>query len=464
MVGSTPRPDGTTLTLQAGGQTFTPSYLDDFVAWSGDAEADDARAQGELVFVGYGIDAPENDWDDFGDTDVRGKVLLGLVNDPPAPAEEPDLFGGRAMTYYGRWTYKYEEAARKGAAGAILIHVTDMAGYGWNVVSGSWSGEQFSLPADPGAPAPAAVQGWITSDLAREVLSAAGLDLDELMSRAASRDFTPVATGIQVDARVLSDVREVETQNVVGLLPGSERADEIITATAHYDHLGTGQPVNGDTIYNGAYDNASGAALLIELAHTFANLSPPPERSILFISTAAEEQGLLGATWYVQSPLFPLAQTVAEFNVDGANVWGATDDVTAMGEARNELGPYVRRRADELGMRIVPDAEPEKGYYFRSDHFPFAKAGVPALYIEHGHDYRGRPEGWGDSIQADYTAHAYHSPQDEWSDDFVFEGAVQQGDLMFRTMLDVANDTAWPNWSPDSEFRAARDAMMSGGM
>jgi Zn-dependent M28 family amino/carboxypeptidase len=247
---------------------------------------------------------------------------------------------------------------------------------------------------------------------------------------------------------------------VVGLLPGSARPDEIITVTSHYDHLGVGAPVDGDSIYNGAYDNASGTALLIEMAETFAGHEPRPGRSLLFIATAAEEAGLLGATWYVQSPLFPLSRTVAEVNVDGANLWGETEDMTAMGADRSDLGPFVETRAAELGLVLVPDAEPEKGFFFRSDHFPFAKAGVPALYIEHGRTYRGRPAGWGDSIQTAYSERAYHAPADEWSDDFTFEGALQQGTLAYLTILDLANDTSWPNWSEESEFRAARDRMM----
>lgn len=462
MVGSTPLADGTSLALSTGGRAVTADYLTDFVAWSGDALADEATAAGELVFVGFGISAPEVAWDDFAGTDVTGKILLGLVNDPPAPGDEPELFGGPAMTYYGRWTYKFEEAARRGAAGALLIHVTDMAGYGWNVVGGSWSGEQFALPADPEAPSRAAVEGWISNDLAREVLAAAGLDLDQLIEAAASRDFTPIATGITVDARVLSSVRTVDTYNVVGLLRGSARPDEVLTISSHYDHLGTGLAVEGDSIYNGAYDNASGTALLLELAETFTQMETAPERSLLFIATAAEEQGLLGAAAYVQSPLFPLASTVAEVNVDGANLWGVTDDMIAMGAERSELGAFVERRAAEMEVRLAPDAEPEKGFFFRSDHFPFARAGVPSLYFEHGRDYRGRPAGWGDSIQAAYNQVAYHAPSDEWSDAFVFDGAVQQGRLVFLTVLDIANDSTWPNWSEGSEFRAARDRMLAG--
>ncbi|HEX9887345.1 MAG TPA: M28 family peptidase [Longimicrobiales bacterium] len=463
MIGNTPDPRSATLRIAGEGEVFDGVFRDDFVIWAGDPEARSSSASGELVFVGYGVSAPENQWDDFGDVDLTGKVLMILVSDPPAPADEPDLFGGRAMTYYGRWTYKFEEAARQGAAAAFVVHDTEPAGYGWNVVTGSWTGEQFSLPADPGAPAPVAVEGWLTLRLAEEILGVTGLEIEELQAQAARRDFQPVATGIQVSTSLTSAVRTVDTHNVVGVLRGGERPDEIITLTSHHDHLGVGEPVNGDAIYNGAYDNASGTAMLIELADAISHLDARPARSLLFIATAAEEQGLLGAEWYVQNPLYPLARTVAEINMDGANLWGETDDVIAMGADRSELGAVVEPRAAELGMYLAPDAEPEKGFFFRSDHFPFAKAGVPALYIEHGRVYRNRPEGWGQQVLDDFTANRYHGPADEYLEEFVFEGAVQQAQLILLTTLDLANSDAWPNWNEGSEFRAARDAMMMGG-
>jgi Zn-dependent M28 family amino/carboxypeptidase len=462
IIGSTPDPSRISLSFRAGDQTIRPEYLDDFVLLSGDPEAESSAGSGELVFVGYGITAPENEWNDFG-VDVSGKYILVLVNDPPAPTDEPDLFGGPAMTYYGRWTYKYEEAARQGALGVFIVHTTDAAGYPWAVVRGGWSGEQFALPPDPSAPAPTPLQGWLSYETAAGVLAGAGYDLADLMQQASSRDFQAVATGVQVDASVASTIRRVETMNVVGLLTGSVRPDEVITITSHYDHLGVGEAIDGDSIYNGAYDNASGTAVLISVAYAFNELETPPDRSLLFIATAAEEQGLLGAAWYVQSPLVPLAHTVAEINVDEANLWGDTDDVIVMGAERSELGPFAEARAAELGMKLAPDAEPEKGFFFRSDHFPFAKAGIPSLYINHGREYRGRPPGWGDEIQADYTANRYHGPEDEYSEDFVYDGAVQQGNVIFRIALDIARSTAWPNWYPDSEFRAARDAMRPGG-
>jgi len=459
MIGTTSDPSSVRLSLQGEGGTVEPTYLDDFVLNAGDPAGDPVEVDAELVFVGYGIDAPENGWDDFGDDGVEGKVLLILVNDPPAPADDPERFGGVAMTYYGRWTYKYEQAARVGAAGALIVHETEPAGYPWSVVRGGWSGEQFALPPDPQGPAPVPFLGWVSRETAGEALAVGGLDFEELKQAAASRDFQPVATGVQVGAVVESTTREVATQNVVGMIPGDTRPEEVITVTAHYDHFGVGEAIDGDSIYNGAYDNASGTALLIELARSIAGLESAPDRSVLFIATAAEEQGLLGAAWYIQSPLVPLASTVAEVNVDGANLWGETSDVIVHGAERSGLGAFARIRANEMDLTIVPDAEPEKGLFFRSDHFPFALAGVPSLWFEHGRRYRGRPEGWGDSIQTEYTALHYHAPSDQFSDEFVSEGAVQQGRLALLTILDLAQSEEWPEWVDGSEFKAAREAM-----
>jgi len=458
MVGYAPRFGHVSLAASGPQGQLEAAYLDEFVLIPGDPQAASVAGSGELVFVGYGIDAPEARWNDFAGVDVRGKFILILVNDPPAPTDEPDLFGGRAMTYYGRWTYKWEEAARQGALGALIVHETEPAGYPWSVVRGGRAGEQFSLPPDPGGPTPAGMVGWVTNETAGRILALGGLDYDELKASAASRGFTAVDTGIQVSGAVDSSVRTVQTRNVVGLVRGSERPDEVITVTSHYDHFGIGEPIHGDSIYNGAYDNASGTALLMDLARAMA--TERPARSVLFIATAAEEQGLLGAQWYVQSPLIPLSHTVAEINIDGANLWGETDDVVVQGEERSGLGAFVRPRADQLGLEIMPDAEPEKGFFFRSDHFPFAKAGVPSLYIEHGRRYRGQPADYGQRIQDEYTAERYHSPQDEFSDSFTFEGAVQQGTLVFLIARDVAMSDSWPKWHDGQEFKAARDAMM----
>ena len=460
IIGTATDPATASLSFSGPEGSVSPLYLDGFVLNAGDPEAAGAGGEAELVFVGYGITAPENDWDDFGGVDVTGKYILILVNDPPAPRDEPDLFGGVAMTYYGRWTYKYEEAARRGALGALIVHETEPAGYPWSVVRGGWSGEQFSLPPDTSAPPPAGMVGWVSLGVARQVLASGGQDFDDLKARASSRDFTAVPTGVTVRAGVESTVRRVETKNVVGLLRGSERPDEYITLTSHYDHFGVGESIDGDSIYNGAYDNASGTALLMSLATTVAGWRRDSSARFSSSRRPPRSRGLLGAQWYVQSPLFPLERTVAEINVDGANLWGTTSDMIVQGEERSELGVYVRARAAELSVTLMPDAEPEKGFFFRSDHFPFAKAGVPSLYVEHGRQYLGRPDGWGDEVQVEYTASRYHAPSDEFNEDFVFDGAVQQGTLVLLTLLDIASDATWPNWHEGQEFRAARDAMM----
>jgi Zn-dependent M28 family amino/carboxypeptidase len=462
MVGNAPVPASVALEIRGPRGRLEPSYLDDFVLNPGDAEATHAEGEAELVFVGYGIDAPENQWNDFGGVDVAGKYILILVNDPPAPTAEPALFGGEAMTYYGRWTYKYEEAARQGALGALVVHETEPASYPWSVVRNGFSGEQFALPPGPNEPRPPALIGWVTVDLARSLLALGGHDFDELKARAMTRGFTAVPTGVTVRGSLDAAVRRVETANVVGLLPGSERPDEYLLVTSHYDHFGVGAAIDGDSIYNGAYDNASGTALILAMARALSEMPTAPARSVLFIATGAEEQGLLGAEAYVQSPLFPLERTVAEMNFDEANVFGLTTDVTVFGEERTELGPYVRARAQELGLTIASDAEPSAGTYFRSDHFPFARAGIPSLYFNHGWTFVGRPAGWGDSVRVDYNANRYHQPSDEIGPDFIYDGAAQMGDLAMLTLLDIANDDSWPNWLAGQEFRAARDAMMSG--
>jgi Zn-dependent M28 family amino/carboxypeptidase len=462
MVGNTPVAEAAALSFTGPRGTLAPAYLDDFVLNPGYPDAIDVEGEGELVFVGYGIDAPEAGWNDFDGVDVAGKFILILVNDPPATAAEPDLFGGVAMTYYGRWTYKYEEAARQGARGALVVHETGPAGYPWSVVRGGFSGEQFSLAPDPAGPEPADMIGWVTEEVARAALAAGGHDLDELKTRAGERGFTAVPTGVMVAASLEASVRRLDTENVVGLVRGSTRPDEYILVTSHYDHFGVGEPIDGDSIYNGAYDNASGTALMLEMARVLAQTEPAPARSVLFIATGAEEQGLLGAEWYVQSPLYPLNATVAAVNFDGASVWGVTTDVSVLGEERSELGAYVRARAGELDVTLTPEAEPEVGTYFRSDHFPFARAGVPALYFKHGREYVGRPAGWGDSIQAAYTATHYHAPTDEVGSDWVYEGAARDGTLALLTILDLAASDAWPNWLEGQEFRAARDQMMQG--
>ncbi|HUG42296.1 MAG TPA: M20/M25/M40 family metallo-hydrolase [Longimicrobiales bacterium] len=438
LVGITLDPATSSLAFESRTRRVAADYPGDAVIWPG-APDQGGDISGELVFVGYGADAPEWGWDDYKGRDLNGKVAVFLVGDPPAPPDEPGLFGGRAMTYYGRWTYKLEQARRRGAAGALIVHSGEAAGYDWEVVRTSWAGEQLSLEGT-GTEAALPLQGWLTRDFARRVFAAGGLDLAELYVQATRRDFRPVATGLTVRARMNSRSRAVRTRNVIGYLPGAhpERRSQVVVLTSHYDHLGTGPAVDGDSIYNGAYDNASGVALLLEVADAFSRLEPRPDRGILFIATGAEEAGLLGSEHYVRAPPVPLRRTVAALNIDGANLWGETDDVVALGADLSTLGDIVGARAEELGLSVMPDPAPEQGSFFRSDHFPFARNGVPVLHLKHGIRFRGRPPGWGERLLSEYQQRHYHRPSDEYDPAFDLAGAVQQGRLLFAVAYDIA--------------------------
>jgi Zn-dependent M28 family amino/carboxypeptidase len=430
------------------------AYRDEFVLKAGLPQPE-TSADAEVVFVGYGIAAPEYGWDDYKGVDVRGKMLLMRVNDP-GTEQTPGFFGGKALTYYGRWTYKYEEASRRGAAGVLLIHTDESAGYGWNVVRTSNSGEQYDLAGR--AEFPLQAKGWVSTPAIASVLSAAGLDLGELLRRSDSADFQPVPTGIQAAATVRSTVREVATANVVGLLPGGDPAlaNEPVVMAAHYDHLGTTTGADGTkAIYHGAYDNASGVALLLAIAEALAALPTKPARPILFVSTTAEESGLLGSEWYARNPLFPLSRTAAMINVDGANLFGRTVDIGPLGADRSSLGDVVRAAAEAEGMRLAPEAHPEQGMFFRQDHFPLARAGVPALAMDHGLTYEGKPEGWGQELYREFNTRHYHQPSDAYREDFDYSGALQQARIVLRTALAVAEAEALPDWNPGSEFRRA---------
>ena len=449
MVGMDPHPR---LELATPAGSRHPAYGDDYVLEAGVPQAR-VDVDAGLVFAGYGITAPEYGWDDYGDVDVRGKVLLVRVNDPGTEAT-PGFFGGKALTYYGRWTYKFEEASRRGAAGALLVHTDESAGYGWNVVKTSNTGEQFDLDGDPEFPL--RIRGWISQSAARDALAAAGHDLDALLQASGAKGFRPVETGIQVRARVDTGLREVSTANVVGLLAGSDpaRAREPVIVSAHYDHLGMRTGDDGETrIYPGAYDNASGVAVLLAVAEALARAPDRPPRPFLFVSTTAEESGLLGAEWYARHPLFPLGTTAAVLNVDGANPWGRTEDVAPLGTDRSDLGALVRAAAQAEGMVVAPEQHPEQGMFFRQDHFPFARAGVPALAMDHGLRYVGRPEGWGQERYQEFNSRHYHQPSDAYHADLDLSGAVQQARVLLRTAWAAAAADALPRWTPGSEFR-----------
>src|SRR6266446_4858918 len=446
LVGMTPQP---MLSWgKAGGATDTLAYRDAFVAWGERPEAD-IPASGDVVFVGYGIRAPEWQWDDYKGVDLHGKVLLMLVNDPGLV--DSTIFLGKVLTYYGRWTYKLEEAARQGAAGAIMIHTTESATYPWEVVRGSWSVEQFKLdqPRSPNL----AFAGWVTEASARAALAKAGLNLDSLTQAAARRDFHPVSTGIIASVRIHSALRRVESENVAARLPGRDPrlGSQAVLITAHWDHKGIGPAVRGDSIYNGAEDNASGVAAILGAAKALAQL-PRTARSIVFVATTAEESGLLGSEAYVQRPLVPLGQTAAVLNIDVANVRGATRDIGALGMDRSTLGPVFEAaaRAESLTVQSQPDV---RGSFFRSDHFPFARSGVPALSIKPGIDFVGRPKGWGEEQENIYNQQRYHQPSDEYQPSFLYAGMAQQVRVTVRAARAIANDPAMPRWLPSSEFQ-----------
>ena len=437
----------------SGAATATLRYPDDVVLWGGAAvERSDAKA--ELVFVGYGAVAPEYQWNDFKNVDVKGKILLVLVNDPPAPASEPKLFGGRAMTWYGRWPYKFEEAERHGAIGALIVHTTERAGYPWHTVVGSWAKEQRILPRDPKLPKPLAFRGWITDSIATSLLKSARLDIAKLRKDAESRDFRPVATGIMLDIGFANTVEHLESENVVGIVRGTDPKlkNEYLMMSAHWDHLGIGPKVDGDSIYNGAEDNASGTANMLAVAHAAAR-GTKSKRSLLFAFVTAEESGLLGSQFLAENPVVPNEAIVANLNIDGGNLLGKVKDLNVLGDTKSSLGPQLAAHVKPQGMRITPEAFPERGAFYRSDHFSFAKAGVPSISIGEGTDFIGKPKGWGVKQHEDYTDHRYHQPSDGYKPNFNLNGAAQLSDIVLSFAKVLANDPKWPTWNADAEFK-----------
>jgi Zn-dependent M28 family amino/carboxypeptidase len=450
--------DSSSMDVRASGKaSATLHQSEDVVVWAGSA-VPESKANGELVFVGYGATAPEYKWDDFKNADVKGKVLLVLVNDPPAPASEPTLFGGKAMTYYGRWTYKFEEAERRGAAGMLIIHTTEEASYPWHTVVSSWTTPQYMLPRDDKLPPPLGFRGWITNDAAAKLLASAGLDLAKLRKEAQSRDFHPVPTGIQVDVSFRNAVRRMESRNVVGIVPGQKGSlsDEYVAYSAHWDHFGIGPKVNGDSIDNGAVDNASGVASLLALARAAA-VAPKPRRSQIFVFVTAEEAGLLGSSYFASNPTVPASKIIADLNMDVITLEGRVKDLTVLGDNKSSLGPMLAHFISRDGMRISPDDHPEAGHFYRSDHFSFAKAGIPAVSIGAGSDYVGRPKGWGVERENDYTAHRYHQPSDEYSPDFDLRGAAQIATIVQQFGAALANSPTRPTWNKDAEFKAVSE-------
>ena len=409
-----------------------------------------------LLFVGYGVSAPERNWDDFKGQDVRGKVIVVLVNDPDFEGGEGN-FGGKAMTYYGRWTYKYEEAARRGAAGVMIVHETAPAAYGWNTVKNSNTNTQFDIVRQNPSASHTPFETWIQRDVAVQLFKNAGLDFDQAKQAAKRRDFRPIDLKSTVSATANAKVSTITSHNVVGLLPGKKYPDETVIYSAHWDHLGVGLPdAKGDKIYNGAVDNATGISALIEQGRAFAR-GPRPDRSIVFLAVTAEEKGLLGSEYYATHPLFPLAKTVGVLNTDSLGVWGPAKNFSISGTAKLDLLDDLIAAGKEQGRYFTTDPHPETGGFYRSDHFSFAKQGVPALSFGSGRDLATGGLARGEELAADYTSKRYHQPADEFNPQWDFSGMAQDANLLHIVGVRLANSREWPNWSQDSEFRAARD-------
>ncbi|MDH5620071.1 MAG: M28 family peptidase [Gammaproteobacteria bacterium] len=443
-----------TWTFSGHGKTLELKQWDQFIVGSGVQEERAVVEDAELVFVGYGIQAPEYDWDDYKGVDLKGKVLVMMNNDPDW---DPDLFAGETRLWYGRWDYKYLSAARQGAAGAIIIHTTPSAGYPFQVVQTSWTGEQFELPA--GDEPRSQINAWVTEDTARQLVEMAGLDLDALREAAYNRDFEPVPLGIKTSLAMDVGIERVQSANVLGLIPGSDPAlkDQAVIYTAHHDHLGIGTPnADGDNIYNGAMDNATGVAQVLAIARAIKALPEAPRRSVLINLVGAEEQGLLGSEYYAANPTFPPGKIAANLNYDGGNIWGHTHDVTFVGLGKSTIDQIVTLVAEEQGRVVKPDQFADKGYFYRSDQFSFAKIGVPAMYLDTGTDFVDRPPEWGREQQNHYTEVNYHQPTDEYSDTWNFDGMISDALLGYWTGLAIANSDELPTWVPGDEFEAAR--------
>jgi Zn-dependent M28 family amino/carboxypeptidase len=455
--------------LTVRGKKLGLEYRKNYIAVSSRYVPETDVKNSAIVFVGYGVVAPEYGWDDYKDVDVKGKTILMLINDPQIPDPhdpsklDDQMFKGRAMTYYGRWTYKYEIASEKGAAAAIIVHETGPAGYPFDVVSGSWGGENFGIQRPDNNMSRVPVEGWMTYDKVNELCRMAGLDLTKLKMDALKKDFKPVTLpGATASFKVENTLRKIDSHNVLAKLEGSDPAhkDEYVIYTAHWDHLGKDPTLAGDQIFNGAADNASGSAGLLEIARAYSKLTPAPKRSILFLSVTAEEQGLLGSEYYAENPLYPLNKTLADINMDGLNTWGKTKDMVLIGLGNTSLDDVASAVLKAHGRTVETDAEPEKGFFYRSDHFEFAKQGVPALDPDSGTHYIDKPEAYGIQKRNYYTEHDYHKPSDEVKPDWDLSGAVEDLRVFFEIGYQVAQAERYPEWKPGTEFKAKRDAMM----
>jgi Zn-dependent M28 family amino/carboxypeptidase len=453
---------GAALQIRGRGQAMRFRFANEFVAWTKRVVDAEQLANSELVFVGYGIVAPENDWNDYDGVDVRGKTVVVLVNDPGFATQDSALFNGKAMTYYGRWTYKFEEAMRQGAAGAFVIHETAPAAYGWQTVRNSWTGPQFALVDDNNNMSRLAVEGWLSSETATSIFERAGLNYDSVKTAAQTRDFRAVSLGLTASVTLRNTVARSVSHNVLALVPGSDRADEYIIYTAHWDHFGLNPQLEGDQIFNGALDNATGISALIELAEAFVSLEERQSRSIVLMAVTAEEQGLLGSAYYAANPVYPLDKTVAAINMDALNILGPMRDISIVGYGNSDLDQYLVEAASHQGRVVNPESRPEAGSYYRSDHFSFAKVGVPALYTDAGIDHVEHGPEWTRQRREEYTAQHYHQPSDEYDPNWDLSGAIDDIRLFFRVGYRLANETTFPNWNEGTEFKAKRDSMMGG--
>ncbi len=456
------------ISFTIGDKTTELRYPDDFVASSARLQSEIKIDKSDVVFVGYGIVAPEYRWDDYKDVDVSGKTILMLIGDPPVPdpkdASKLDdkMFKGKAMTYYGRRTYKYEIGAQKGAAAAVIIHETEPAAYPYSVVKSSWGKENYEIDNPNKNMDAVPVRSWITLDVAKKLLADSGQNFEGLKKSAITKEFRPILLNAKANIEIKQTLRSFESRNVIGKLDGSDPKlqDEYVIYTAHWDHLGRHPELQGDQIFNGAIDNASGVASIIQLAAAFTKLNPPPKRSVLFMATTAEEAGLLGAKFYAEHPLYPLEKTLADINIDTVNPWGKTHDIEDLSDNNSTLDEMLAAAAQRNGRVMTSNSQPEKGSFYRADHFEFSKRGVPSLYTGGGKDFIGKPADFGQQKKDDYTAHHYHQVSDEVDPNWDLSGAVQDVDLLFEVGYQVANGDKFPEWKLGTEFKAKRDAMM----
>lgn len=443
------------------GDTDKLVYSEDQVIWTRRVVEAVSINDSEMVFVGYGINAPERGWNDYEGIDVKGKTVVMLINDPGYATQDEALFNGNSMTYYGRWGYKFDEAAAQGAAGAIIIHDTKPAAYPFSVVQSSWTGPQFSMERADKGMSLASFESWITHDKAKAIFERAGLDLASLEVAATKPDFKAVAMNLAATVKLDNSLVSLKSRNVAGIIKGSEAPDEVFIYMAHWDHLGFDTSIEGDGIYNGALDNATGTAGLIELAKAFKSLPQDPKRSIMFLAVTAEEQGLLGSAYYAANPLVPLANTVGGLNMDTINNFGSTKDVTVVGLGNSELDTYLENEAKKSGRYLRPDSTPEKGYFYRSDHFELAKLGVPMIYPGSGIDHIEKGEAYGLAKDAEYVKNYYHQPSDEYREDWVFTGAIADLTLYYGVGAAIAGSADWPAWSEGTEFKAIREEQLA---